>query len=279
MLQRGALGKLVESHTTEALACGVLQPIVTQSEFLEDRGVRFLVRVIAELQKKEQSRGTRGPAGSPFLTQEPTLHVADLSPTHMARLNRYPVVKNHLLIVTREYEEQESPLNPRDFAALATCMREYAGLAFYNGGPTAGASQSHKHLQLVPLPLAPTGPRIPLEEQIVTGALPFRHAAARLDPACFEAPEEAANALEAAYRDLLRKVGIVSAAPRLAPYNLLATREWMLVVPRSQDRFEAISLNALAFAGALLVKNQLQLERLRRCGPMAALEAVTMRVA
>ena len=35
---------------------------------------------------------------------------------------------------------------------------EFASLAFCNGGVEAGASQPHKHLQRVPLPLAPEGP-------------------------------------------------------------------------------------------------------------------------
>ena len=32
-------------------------------------------------------------------------------------------------------------------------LAEFDGLGFYNGGETAGASQPHKHLQIVPLPL------------------------------------------------------------------------------------------------------------------------------
>jgi hypothetical protein len=43
-------------------------------------------------------------------------------------------------------------------------------------------------------------------------------------------------------------------------YNLLFTREWMLIVPRKQEEFEKISVNSLGFAGALLVKNQQQMQ-------------------
>jgi len=55
------------------------------------------------------------------------------------------------------------------------------------------------------------------------------------------------------------------------PYNLLFTREWMLLVPRSRERFEGISINALGFAGTLLVWNEGQMEALRDHGPMTAL--------
>ena len=55
------------------------------------------------------------------------------------------------------------------------------------------------------------------------------------------------------------------------PYNLLFTRQWMLLVPRSREFYRGISVNALGFAGALLVRDQRQLLCLRGVGPMAAL--------
>ena len=61
---------------------------------------------------------------------------------------------------------------------------------------------------------------------------------------------------------------------RCGPYNLLATRRWLLLVPRSEEYFEGISINALGFAGALLVKDTTQLAVLRSHGPMTALRHV-----
>ncbi len=37
-----------------------------------------------------------------------------------------------------------------------------------------------------------------------------------------------------------------------ASYCMLFTRTWMLMVPRKRERYEGISLNALAFAGYIL---------------------------
>jgi ATP adenylyltransferase len=69
----------------------------------------------------------------------------------------------------------------------------------------------------------------------------------------------------------------VSILPRQSmPYCLLVTRQWMLLVPRSREHFEDISLNALAFAGSFYVANELQLQRLRSFGPFNALKAVTL---
>ena len=41
-------------------------------------------------------------------------------------------------------------------------------------------------------------------------------------------------------------------------------------MPRSREHFDSVSVNSLGFAGALLVRNEAQLEHLRRVGPMAA---------
>ena len=45
----------------------------------------------------------------------------------------------------------------------------------------------------------------------------------------------------------------------------------MLLVPRTREHFGQISLNALAFAGAFLVRDQQQMDFLKREGPMQAL--------
>ena len=66
----------------------------------------------------------------------------------------------------------------------------------------------------------------------------------------------------------------VSAA---TPYNLLLTRNWMLLVPRRTEYFQQISLNAMAFAGAFFVKDQPQAAQLLRDGPLSALTHVAVR--
>ena len=83
------------------------------------------------------------------------MFVADISPTHVCLLNKFNVIDHHLLVVTRAFEEQDAAINAADFAALWVCMAEVDGLAFYNGGKLAGASQRHKHLQIAPLPWGP----------------------------------------------------------------------------------------------------------------------------
>jgi len=80
------------------------------------------------------------------------------------------------------------------------------------------------------------------------------------------------------YHKLLRAVGLgaVDDDRQSGAYNLLATREWMLIVPRSQEDFQSISVNSLGFAGALLVKNESEMQILKQHGPMAILKEVAI---
>lgn len=54
---------------------------------------------------------------NPFLPYEEDLWVAHLSDTHTLLLNKFNVVPHHVLVVTRQFESQQDPLNSRDLAA------------------------------------------------------------------------------------------------------------------------------------------------------------------
>ena len=282
-LKPGTLWSSLLERTAHAREHKAILSIPTEPEMIEQSGVAFQVRVITALAKKEQVKATQ-PNANPFLPYDPDLFVAEISPTHVALLNKFNVIDHHLLIVTRSFEPQESLLTREDCAALLICLAEIDGLGFYNAGPTAGASQRHKHLQLIPLP-ASTGPRLPIEPLLrsvkmagATGTvpgLPFLHAYAPMEPAWIDPGRDGASSLLACYYSLLRSVGLSVEAPS-APYNLLVTRQWLLLVPRSEEYFEGISINALAFAGALLVKDAAQLAILRKQGPMSALQFVAL---
>jgi ATP adenylyltransferase len=52
------------------------------------------------------------------------------------------VVDHHILIVTRAFEDQDTWLTLADFEALAICMAEIDGLAFFNGGRWRGRASA-----------------------------------------------------------------------------------------------------------------------------------------
>jgi ATP adenylyltransferase len=70
-------------------------------------------------------------------------------------LNKYSLVPEHILLVTKAHQSQQSPLYPPDLLAAYDLLfaAQRAGrpfFAFYNCGDRSGASQHHKHMQLMP---------------------------------------------------------------------------------------------------------------------------------
>jgi len=258
------LWALVRERSAAAHASGVMYRIESEPFFVEDGGVEFVVRRAIDYPRQLAIQPKSKP-GNPFADPEPGLFVADLSPTHFAMLNKYHVIENHLLAVTRAFVDQEVLLDRADFEALVACIpRDVRAIAFYNGGRASGASQPHKHLQVVTLPLSPHLP-IPMAPRLVADPpdLPFPHAFARLDDL------EPAR-LHACYRELLTKAGVRASQS----YNMVIGPGWMLVVPRVRDRFEGVPINSIAFTGALFVRNDQELEAVRATGPFSILAHV-----
>ncbi|HKR79370.1 MAG TPA: DUF4922 domain-containing protein [Nitrospira sp.] len=283
----GTLQTTLLERTANASRCGAIHSLPTTVEVIEQDGIRFQVRTRQTLVTKARVKGTPSNV-DPFLPYDPELFVAPISPTHIVLLNKFNVLEHHLLIVTRAFEDQQCQLTQQDCEALLIALTEIDGLAFYNAGPDAGASQSHKHLQLVPF--NPTIAPLPIDPLLLfpqadsmvdtVPGLPFRHVGAPMDPDWTNPEKHSGASLHASYRKLLRAAGLsvdptVGSHMLTAPYNLLVTRKWILLVPRSQECFEGISINALGFAGMLLVRNEQQLATLRRFGPVTALQKVT----
>ena len=284
----GILWQRTIEQTQHALSCGALLSIPTSHEFIEQSGAKFLVRTVTNLIRKEvsdlkqkQDEKLIGKPIDPFLPYDRDLFVVDISETHICLLNKFNVADHHLLIVTRGFEEQEMLLTLSDFTALWACLSEVDGLAFYNAGSVAGASQRHKHLQLVPFPFVAELDRLPIDPLIqainsrdritVIPKFPFLHAFTKLDQI------NTAEELLERYLELLKTVSIHhNQTIQSAPYNFLATREWMMIVPRSRAEFSTIAVNSLAFAGALLVRNADQLETLKQLRPLDFLKNVAV---
>ena len=293
ILKPGTLWSKTIQTTKDARQCGALKSIETEYHLIQQQDISFIVRTLSNIARKEQAgkkqrqkENKTGKKIDPFLPYEEDLFVGNLSDSHICLLNKFNVVDNHLLIVTRAFEPQTDLLNLSDFQALSCCLQEIDGLAFFNGGKTAGASQSHKHLQFIPLPFLADVVHHPLESAIAKitfkdnlsklNCFPFRHGVARLD-LNYNSTEAIAQTMLQRYHALLESVGLeVNADIQTQPgaYNFLATKEWMMIVPRSQESFQNISINSLGFAGSLFVRDKAALELLKELTPLKLLTEV-----
>ena len=286
------LWRAVVTKTHTALACKALHPIKTTQTIVEEHSIPFSIRCVSSLLRKDRDGRTKQSASessnNPFLPPERPLTVADISDTHVAVLNKYNVFEHHLLIVTRQYENQQAPLTRPDFHALWKCMLDYPSLGFYNGGVVAGASQPHKHLQLVPLPLTKLE-AIPIERVLNQlgsngcfhrlSVFSFAHCFYRFNK--FKNIRSAAKESLEVYHDMLTelhlRVEIIENEQRLTqPYNLLVSKEWMMMVPRSIEKFHEVSINALGYAGSFFVRKEEQISAVKEHGPLRALQSVSL---
>jgi ATP adenylyltransferase len=210
---------------------------------------------------------------------DPNLTLGETKTGHQVILNKFPVLESHLLAISNTHEDQESYLGPEDFAAATEVLGEEDGLIFFNAGRHAGASQPHKHVQVVK-----TG-QLPLAAWLARGPsgrprLPYRHALAPLDASAFQ-EGVAGPLLFATYARLLAQSGVATTTvqPGIiqeAPYNLLLTRQWMIIVPRTTERAAMdIPINALGFAGIILLRDESQEQLVCSQGALSLLTATS----
>lgn len=185
-------------------------------------------------------------------------------------------MRNHLLIISNEFVSQERPLERTDFEAcgLALSYLQKEGreahvtgvttddwMFFYNSGPESGASQPHRHLQLIPRADPPLIRSSYQNVPAFTGKLHFFKASDHLNwhDTYVRALEYAVPLQERASNpNSFDAEGSCSLS-----YSLCFTRHWMLLVPREHERVEGISFNALAIVGYLLAMTPDQLTLLR----------------
>lgn len=265
----------LEAARLHALAAGALLPIQVEGDTVIDGGVPFRVEWISTLAMKDLAAlvpraGDKAKDFNPFLPYDPDLLVAVVSDTHVAILNKFPVWRGHFLLITRAFVDQEAPLDLSDIEACAMALAGVEGFMFFNSGGVSGASQPHRHLQMIPAFPAPIAALLPADGPAWTPrrapALPFSHVFCRLErdrltpPRLFEAVQAACAA-----------AGLAPDGGRLPPYNLLMTRDWLMVVPRRIESVEGLSLSGLGYAGHIGLRTPDQLALVRAHGPLRML--------
>ncbi len=271
----GRYATLGLERSQRALARGALVPLATERVEQPGQGPFVLRRLLSATPKHLRSAG---PKPNPFLPWDPDLEVERLADTHLVLLNKYPVQEGHLLLITQRWAPQAGWLDSGDWNALHQIDQDSPGLWFFNSCAAAGASQPHRHLQL--LPRGPEQLACPLQPWIeaqLAGegpAWPWRY---RLSRRRAQGEADGAVELEQLYRQHLQELELGEPqrdpAPR-RPYNLLIGPDWVLTVERIQEHWAGFSINALGFAGYLLITQGSDLDWLQRHGPWELLQAV-----
>ena len=123
-------------------------PVATKT-IVDKTGVEFSLNFMDKLDQKptlKQNQHKNDPFLPPF---DEGQFICELGSGHNLLFNKYAVVKYHLLVVSKNFENQEEILNRDDFAAIIRAMRSIGGFAFFNCGQFSGQSIPHKHIQVI----------------------------------------------------------------------------------------------------------------------------------
>lgn len=254
-----------------ARASGALVPLGTEIEAMEGLDPFVVRRLTSHVPRHLRPEG---PKPNPFLPWDPPLEVEQLASGHVLLLNKYPVQPAHLLVISQQWQPQSGWIQAADWQAVATVAADTGGLWFFNSSATAGASQPHRHLQLLPRrPQEPSCPLASALEAQLEGAPPWPWAyrlSRRFDAS-------GGSDLPELYTRHCRALGLGSPGEDPAPrhaYNLLFDDRWFLTVRRLREHCAGFSVNGLGFAGYLLCTENADRDWLQRHGPWRLLAEV-----
>ncbi|KAF8425230.1 hypothetical protein EV426DRAFT_561657, partial [Tirmania nivea] len=255
----------------------------------------------------------------PFLSPEPGLIVGPIGPAHTLLLNKYCVLPRQLLLITKEFQPQEGELRKEDWRALVDLLvqlrisrtttataRPPDNLIFFNCGRNSGASQAHRHLQIVEWPQSVSSEKdkrarwFPEEVAMHLGSItpynhpkvPFAHFILPLPqiPTIATEPRRSSSYHQILYQTYLtllsyvqRSIAIYNVQNSMdlpVHYNMIMTSAFMMLVPRIRGYCEGpkacpqVWVNSVGMLGVVWVKDREEARGWKEVGCENVLKAV-----
>lgn len=138
-------------------------------------------------------------------------------------MNKFCWLRPQMILHTLDFQSQTDMLARDDFEAAISVLKQLGEryMLIFNGGPDAGSSVAHKHLQVFQRPEWKTAIDRVVEGEQLT--LPFTYRLYRLSESC------RADQLYGEYQAMCNDLNITNGRA----HNLLLVREWMIIIPRS----------------------------------------------
>lgn len=151
----------------------------------------------------------------------------------------------------------------------------------YNCGEAAGASRSHKHLQILPyeacveedagFSMFPDA----VDDAVARAELPFCYCISRALP--HETDAQAPTKLKRIYDGLVdQAIEETGFRGEQMAHNIIMVREWMLLIPRSKARVGKCVSGATGVVGMVWVGSEGEMEEWRGMGFLKALGEMGM---
>lgn len=245
----------------------------------------------------------------PFADPPAALRVTDLSPSHYLVLNKFAIVPEHFILSTTDYKPQTHLLEQSDLEATLACIEAYEAarrtqnekghrdgelgggdglFTFFNCGEHSGASQPHRHIQMLPIARMKDGfeadaPWAVLADMLTSRTAPFATFAEKINLGM--SGSDIHSIYLRLYRQACKAMATYTKNPDLEKevdqdgdakisYNMAMTKDTLVICPRlaegakilSQDGdvLGSVALNGTLLAGTALVKSELEWEALRQ---------------
>tara|TARA_Y100001933_G_C18928819_1_gene534388 strand:+ start:104 stop:934 length:831 start_codon:yes stop_codon:yes gene_type:complete len=222
-----------------------------------------------------RKNSTYGPKENPFKPWDEILEIDSIGEYHQLILNKYPVQAGHILLITKNWKPQNGWLEKEDWSAIKKVNDDTSGLWFFNSSREAGASQPHRHIQLLPRKSSEKKcPRYNWFEKLINIKCKNSKLSKNIIVERFNFNEDIDN-IYSQYLEISKKIGLGN--PRIdekpiKPYNIVLTDKWIAIIKRSKDNIYGYSVNGLGFAGYLLVTKISDISYLKENGPEKLLE-------
>ena len=266
----------------KAVDCGALIPLDTLKYKSTDAKCDFELRFLKSPIPKYLVE--YGPKRNPFIPWDTRLEIQKINDKHTLILNKYPVQIGHMLLITNYWKPQNGWLTIDDFSAISLVDNDTTGLWFFNSSKEAGASQPHRHFQLLPRHSNESiCPRYKWFCSLLNNKndniSDISHCIS-IKPR-YKNKEDNSNDLYNSYKSMVNEMNlgdIDTIEKPLKPYNLLITSEWISLITRKTDRSNGFSINALGFAGYFLGTDKSNVDILIKYGPEVILKDVIEQV-
>ncbi|EEP76693.1 predicted protein [Uncinocarpus reesii 1704] len=166
-----SLRSLVSARFAAARQSGALLFTETELATIRLSNIPFQLRFCRALAKKPTRSAAPSPkvdgAASrtdPFANPLSDLLIAEIppsQPSHILVLNKFPIIPNHFILATKDFQPQDHLLDKEDLGIAFDCLRSWEDspeqparrrlFAFFNSGEHSGASQPHRHIQFIPV--------------------------------------------------------------------------------------------------------------------------------
>ncbi|KAG8416366.1 hypothetical protein J3458_006958 [Metarhizium acridum] len=297
------LPSLIKTTFAKALSGGDLHYFPTKVTILPVNSVPFQLRFSPALANKpkppQDASLTPKKPFDPFANPPPALYIADVGPSHYLVLNKFAIVPEHFILATKEFKQQTDVLEEADLEATLACMEAFesedegedGGLfAFFNCGEHSGASQPHRHIQLLPIDRMRDGlesenghhpwnvladgehleetPFVVFSEPITPGM-----SGAEVYSVYLRLYGQACKAIGERNGAHAPAVQVTAGAPSQISYNMAMTKSRLVICPRlaeggpvrgrNGEDMGRLALNGTLLAGTALVKNEAEWDALR----------------